>query len=118
MRICNDYKRSIEQLTIDYIFFATACEDARENKNGASALRKLKPKSESESKSKPIERIKEIVDDQSKYTDWDNRADIKAALKMDLIIVLDDYGYPPDTNDEVFKEIFEQAENFKKHTTS
>ena len=96
----------------------TACKDAIENKNGASVLRKLKPESESESKSKPIERIKEIVDDKSKYTDWANRADIKAALKMDLILVLGEYGYPPVTNDEVFKEIFEQAENFKKYATS
>lgn len=95
-------------------FFATACEDAIENKNGASVLRKLKPKSES----KPIERIKKIVDDKSKYTDWANRADIKAALKVDLILVLAKHHYPPDNNDEVFKEIFEQAENFKKHTTS
>lgn len=60
-------------------------------------------------------RIKAIVDDKSKYTDWANRSDIKSELKMDLILVLDEYGYPPVTNDEVFKEIFEQAENFKKY---
>ena len=59
--------------------------------------------------------IKKIVDDKSKYTDWANRDDIKAELKMDLILVLAEYGYPPVTNDEVFKEIFEQAENFKKY---
>ena len=59
--------------------------------------------------------IKTIVDDKSKYTDWANRDDIKAELKMDLILVLAEYGYPPVTNDEVFKEIFEQAENFKKY---
>ena len=60
-------------------------------------------------------RIKAIVDDKSKYTDWANRSDIKSELKMDLILVLAEYGYPPVTNDEVFKEIFEQAENFKKY---
>lgn len=59
--------------------------------------------------------IKKIVDDKSKYTDWAARDDIKAELKMDLILVLAEYGYPPVTNDEVFKEIFEQAENFKKY---
>ena len=59
--------------------------------------------------------IKEIVDDKSKYTDWAKRDDIKAELKMDLILILAEYGYPPVTNDEVFKEIFEQAENFKKY---
>lgn len=59
--------------------------------------------------------IKTIVEDKSKYTDWATRDDIKSELKMDLILVLDKYGYPPVTNDEVFKEIFEQAENFKKY---
>ena len=61
------------------------------------------------------EEIKNIVDDKSKYTDWSKRDDIKAELKMDLILILAEYGYPPVTNDEVFKEIFEQAENFKKY---
>ena len=59
--------------------------------------------------------IKKIVDDKARYTDWSRRDDIKAALKMDLILVLAENGYPPVTNDEVFKEIFEQAENFKKY---
>lgn len=59
--------------------------------------------------------IKKIVDDKARYTDWAQREDIKAALKMDLILVLAEHGYPPVTHDEVFKEIFEQAENFKKY---
>ncbi len=59
--------------------------------------------------------VKVIVDDKAKYTDWSQRDDIKAELKVDLILTLADYGYPPVTQDEVFKEIFEQAENFKKH---
>lgn len=69
-----------------------------------------------EEKAKALaQEIKKIVDDKSKYTDWAARDDIKAELKMDLILVLAEYGYPPVTNDEVFKEIFEQAENFKKY---
>lgn len=59
--------------------------------------------------------IKKIVADKSKYTDWSTRDDIKAELKMDLILILAEYGYPPVTNDEVFKEILEQAEKFKKY---
>lgn len=59
--------------------------------------------------------IKLIVDDKAKYTDWSRREDIKAELKMNLILLLSEYGYPPFVNDEVFKEILEQAENFKKH---
>lgn len=57
--------------------------------------------------------VKIVVDDKSKYTDWNIRDDIKAELKVDLIILLSKHGYPPITKDEVFKEIFEQAENFK-----
>ena len=34
---------------------------------------------------------------------------------MDLILILAENGYPPVPQDEVFKEIFEQAENFKKY---
>lgn len=59
--------------------------------------------------------VKKIVDDKSKYTDWAKRDDIKAELKMDLILILVQHGYPPVNNDEVFNEIFEQAENFKKY---
>jgi len=59
--------------------------------------------------------VKKVVDDKTKYTDWNVRDDIKAELKVDLIILLAKHGYPPITKDEVFKEIFEQAENFKKY---
>lgn len=60
-------------------------------------------------------RIKLIVDDQSRYTDWSAREDIKANLQVDLIILLDEFGYPPVTVDDVYKEVLEQAENFKKY---
>ena len=59
--------------------------------------------------------VKKIVDDKAKYTDWSHRDDIKAELKVDLILILAKHGYPPVPKDEVFKEIFEQAENFKKY---
>lgn len=59
--------------------------------------------------------VKLIVDDKAKYTDWSKRDDLKAALKVELIILLDKYKYPPVANDEAYKEIFEQAENFKKY---
>lgn len=59
--------------------------------------------------------VKIIVDDKSKYTDWNNREDIKAELKVDLILLLSKNKYPPITHDEVYREIFEQAENFKKY---
>ncbi|PJE79246.1 Type-1 restriction enzyme R protein [invertebrate metagenome] len=59
--------------------------------------------------------VKAVVDDKAKYTDWSQRADIKAELKVDLILLLAKFGYPPVDRDEVYKEIFEQAENFKKN---
>lgn len=58
--------------------------------------------------------VKIVVDDKAKYTDWSKRDDIKAELKADLIILLAENDYPPVDRDEVYKEIFEQAENFKK----
>jgi len=62
-------------------------------------------------------KIKVIVDDKSKYTDWSTREDIKANLQVDLILLLDEYDYPPVTLDDVYKEVLEQAENFKKYAS-
>jgi len=59
--------------------------------------------------------VKEVIDNKAKYTDWNKREDIKAELNFDLLILLDEWGYPPIDRDEVYQEIFEQAENFKKH---
>ncbi|WP_374401993.1 type I restriction endonuclease subunit R [Flavobacterium sp.] len=59
--------------------------------------------------------IKDLVDEQAKFPDWSKRDDIKSALKVGLILLLDEHGYPPVERDEVYKEIFEQAENFKKN---
>jgi type I restriction enzyme R subunit len=59
--------------------------------------------------------IKELVEEQAKFPDWNKRDDIKSALKVSLILLLDHFGYPPVERDEVYVEIFEQAENFKKN---
>ncbi|MEG0547114.1 MAG: type I restriction endonuclease subunit R [Oscillospiraceae bacterium] len=60
-------------------------------------------------------RIKNIVDDKARYTDWSTREDIKANLQVDLILLMDEFDYPPVTIDDVYKEVLEQAENFKKY---
>lgn len=65
---------------------------------------------------KLAKKIKIIIDDKVKYTDWAKRDDIKAELKVDLILTLADNDYPPVPKDEIFKEIFEQAENLKKYS--
>ena len=59
--------------------------------------------------------VKRLVDSQARYPDWDKREDIKSALKVGLILLLDEFNYPPVERDEVYVEIFEQAENFKKN---
>lgn len=59
--------------------------------------------------------VKTLVDGQAKFPDWNKRDDIKASLKVGLILLLDEFGYPPVDRDEVYVEIFEQAENFKKN---
>ncbi|MDY0138813.1 MAG: HsdR family type I site-specific deoxyribonuclease [Candidatus Izemoplasmatales bacterium] len=59
-------------------------------------------------------KIKKVVDDKSKYTDWSVRTDIKNKLQVDIFKLLKRSGYPPVTNQEVYDQVFEQAENFKK----
>lgn len=60
-------------------------------------------------------RLKAIVDDKSAYPDWYTRDDIKAELQVDIILLMDEFGYPPVTLDDVYKEVLEQAENYKKN---
>jgi type I restriction enzyme R subunit len=59
--------------------------------------------------------IKQLVNKQSKFPDWNKRDDIKSALKVGLILLLDEHGYPPVERDEVYEEIFDQAENYKRN---
>jgi type I restriction enzyme R subunit len=59
--------------------------------------------------------VKELVEGQAKFPDWNRRDDIRSALKVGLILLLDEFDYPPVERDEVYVEIFEQAENFKKN---
>lgn len=60
--------------------------------------------------------IKTMVEEQSDVSDWLNRPDLRATLKMNVIVLLARAGYPPKIRDEVFKEILEQAESFKRHS--
>ena len=60
--------------------------------------------------------VKLIVDDKAKYAAWSDREDIKAEFKVNIILKLADYHYPPVTVDEVYKEILEQAINFRKYS--
>jgi type I restriction enzyme R subunit len=57
---------------------------------------------------------KEEVDSVASFPAWNQREDIKAELQVKLILLLAKYGYPPVANDDVYKKILEQAENFKR----
>jgi len=59
-------------------------------------------------------KIKELVDDKAQYADWSTRDDIKNQLNMELTVLLYKNGYPPEWDEEVFEQVMEQAENFKK----
>lgn len=59
--------------------------------------------------------VKVMVDQQTNFPDAFKRGDIKSSIKVELILLLDEHGYPPVERDEVYVEIFEQAENFKKY---
>lgn len=70
---------------------------------------------------KMLEIAKEMkikVDNVASYPDWSKRDDIKAQLKADLIVLLHKFGYPPVANDDVYKNVLEQAENYKKYHAS
>ena len=45
------------------------------------------------------------MEGQAKFPDWNKRDDIKSALKVGLILLLDEYGYPPVERDEVYVEL-------------
>jgi len=59
-------------------------------------------------------KVKVIVDDKSKYTDWASKSDIRNSLQSDVIRLLNRNGYPPITFEEVYAKVIDQVENFKK----
>lgn len=71
----------------------------------------------------PDDKMKELakrakfeVDSVATFPDWNQRDDIKADLEVKLILLLAEFGYPPVANDDAYKEILEQAENFKRYS--
>ena len=58
----------------------------------------------------------ELVDSQAKFPDWSNRQDQNSDLKVGLILWLDEHGYPPEKRDDVYQDIFNQAENLKQNS--
>ena len=61
------------------------------------------------------QKIKELIDVQSSFTDWLNNSNIRAELNQKIFFCLVTNGYPPRYNDEVFEQVMEQVENFKSN---
>lgn len=59
--------------------------------------------------------MKQIVASKTQYPDWSQREDIKVEFKVDIIMLLHTFGYPPITCDEVYMGVIAQAERFKHH---
>ncbi len=59
------------------------------------------------------QKIKELIDVQSSFTDWLNNTNVRADLNQKIFFCLVKNGYPPQYNDEVTNQVMEQVENFK-----
>lgn len=59
------------------------------------------------------QKIKELIDMQSSFTDWLNNTNVKADLNKKIFFCLHNNGYPPKYNDEIFDQVMGQVENFK-----
>ncbi len=60
-------------------------------------------------------KVKAVVDDKAKYTDWSSKSDIKASLQSDVIRLLNRNGYLPMTFEDVYVKVLAQVENFKRY---
>lgn len=62
------------------------------------------------------QKIKELINVQSSYTDWLNNKNVRAELNKQIFFCLNQNGYPPQHNDEVFDQVMGQVENFKQNS--
>ena len=60
-------------------------------------------------------KIKVLVDDTAVYADWLNNDNLKNKLSSQLTVLLYKEGYPPEWDDEVFKKVLNQVDNYKKN---
>ena len=56
--------------------------------------------------------IKKIIDKVSINSDWSNREDLKAQIKVDLTLLLEEYNFPPGHEDEIFNQVLIQAKSY------
>lgn len=60
-------------------------------------------------------KVKELIDTKSSFADWLTNKNVRAELNQDLFFLLDENGYPPEWNDEVFDQVLGQVEHYKTY---
>lgn len=60
-------------------------------------------------------KIKELIDTKSCFADWLSNKNVRADLNQELWFLLEENGYPPEWNDDVFDQVLGQVENYKEH---
>ena len=61
------------------------------------------------------QKMKEIIDDRSEFSDWLRNQIVRDKLKFAVKVCLVKNGYPPKYSPDVFRKVMEQVENFKLH---
>lgn len=61
-------------------------------------------------------KVKELIDTKSSFADWLTNGNVRAELNQELFFLLDENGYPPEWNDEVFDQVLDQVENYKQNS--
>ena len=61
------------------------------------------------------QKVKEIIDIKSSFTDWLNNQNVRNNLKFEIKMCLVKNGYPPQYSPEVFNKVMKQVENFKEY---
>ncbi len=57
--------------------------------------------------------LKLIVEDKQQYPYWEDRADLVDKLFMDIARLLHNNGYPPETNQEIYQRVLQQAKYYR-----
>lgn len=67
---------------------------------------------------KLAQKIKEIIDEKSSFSDWLNNKNVRNKLELDIKVCLVNNGYPPQYSCPVFNKVMEQVENYEEHVYS
>ena len=63
-------------------------------------------------------KIKLLIDDTAVYADWLNNTNLRNKLASQLTVLIYKEGYPPEWDEEVFKKVLNQVENYKNNGTA